>query len=140
MAISQAPIECTIRFTREPIDPGDQNTSWASLHLTSAELRRLQFDAAQLETQRNALIIPIDREDRTKPGDQYTDPYGGEELERKLQQLNVSQFKEQQRLAGALLEANPHFKQLVDNQLSGQEVIDVSLSVGVTPRPDASDL
>lgn len=57
---SQAPIECSVSVSGEALNPEDPDTTWASLSLTSTELRRLQGDTAQLDAELEALLPKSD--------------------------------------------------------------------------------
>ena len=141
IVVSQAPIECTVHLTRESIVPDDPNPNafWAGLNLTSAELRRLQTDAAQIDAQLNALLPKLpegERESLATLIGRSEDPFAAEELSDKHQEAIALLESEHQRLVNALLEANPNFKKLVDDQLpSHLDVTSASLYVGTTVTP-----
>lgn len=134
---SQAPVECFVQVNGEPINPDDPDTTWARLDLTSAELRRLQCETAQVNTQLEALLPKSDeRETLSTLIGQSAKPYQAEELVQEQQRLADLQAQERQRLAGVLLEANPDFQKLVDNQLKGHfNVTGANLHVGITTPP-----
>lgn len=139
IVVSQAPIECTVNFTREPLSPDDPKAFWADLGLTSAELRRLQTNAREIDAQLQAQLPKLpagERESLATLIGGSEDPVAAKELSDQHQEAIALLEPEHQRLVKALLEANPDFQKLVDGQLpSHLDVTSASLHVGTTFTP-----